>query len=401
MDPFYLKNAALYQTYVDKLDPTKAPAHFSNLPPEAQAAVKASNNANPNMTISVRVRPMLEDDITAGFPCAVYPRSRKADVQHETIDLHDLYNHPRRPRPVLRSSTHQVQHLFDASASTAQVYDEVVRDLILSASSGKLGTLFAYGQTSSGKTFTVTELQKLAITELLERHTNLYVTVVELAGKVAFDLLNEREQIAVREDASGTTQLVGAIEQNLNNKEEGIELLENAMSFRRSAPTLKNDASSRSHCICRIRIPQPASPESGHLYMVDLAGSEIARDVTQHGPELMRETKENNISLSILKDCIRQRALAASSKKKVHIPVRGSTLTKILKHVFDLDASQECKTVVIACLNPSLADVSSSKNTLRLFHVIAKRKHARKIPFLMIVTQRVPIIWAKLDQCNI
>ncbi|KAI5268642.1 hypothetical protein E4T47_07673 [Aureobasidium subglaciale] len=330
MDLFYLKHTALYQTYVDKLDPSKTPVHFSNLP---QVAEKPSNNANPSMTISVRVRPMLEDDISAGFPCAVYPRPRKAGVEHETIDLHDLYNHPRRPRPILKSSMHQVQKLFDASATTAQVYDEVVHDLVLSASD---------------------------------------VTVVELAGKVAFDLLNEREQIAVREDASGTTQLVGAIEQKVTNKEEGIELLENAMSFRRSAPTLKNDASSRSHCICRIRIPQSTSSESGHLYMVDLAGSEIARDVSQHGPELMRETKENNISVSILKDCIRQRALAASSKKKVHIPIRGSTLTKILKHVFDPEASQECKTVVIACLNPSLADVSSSKNTLRYAELLGK-----------------------------
>ncbi|KAI5255683.1 hypothetical protein E4T42_01718 [Aureobasidium subglaciale] len=356
MDHFYLKHTALYQTYVDKLDPSKTPVHFSNLP---QVAEKPSNSANPSMTISVRVRPMLEDDITAGFPCAVYPRPRKPGVEHETIDLHDLYNHPRRPRPILKSSAHQV-------------YDEVVHDLVLSASDGKLGTLFAYGQTSSGKTFTVTELQKLAITELLERHTDLYVTIVELAGKVAFDLLHEREQIVVREDASGTTQLVGAIERKVTNKEEGIELLENAMSFRRSAPTLKNDASSRSHCICRIRISQPTSSESGHLYMVDLAGSEIARDVSQHGPELMRETKENNISLSILKDCIRQRALAASSKKKVHIPVRGSTLTKILKHVFDPEVGQECKTVVIACLNPSLADVSSSKNTLRYAELLGK-----------------------------
>jgi kinesin family protein 2/24 len=372
MDQFYLKNAALYQTYVDKLDPTKPQAHFANLPPEAQATKKTENNYTPNMTISVRIRPMLEDDIASGFPRAVYTRTHDPSAKHQTVDLHDLYNHPRRPRPLLKSSTHKLQKVFDASASTAQVYDEVVRDLVLSAANGKLGTLFAYGQTSSGKTFTVTELQKLAVAELIERQAGLHITVVELAGNVAFDLLNQRERISVWEDASGTTQLVGAIEQQVSNTEQAIELLDKAMSFRRAAPTLKNPASSRSHCICRIRVTQPTSSEQGFLYMIDLAGSEVARDVTEHGPETMRETRDNNVSLSVLKDCIRQRALAASSKKKVHVPVRGSTLTKILKHIFDPELSLECKTVVIACVNPSLGDVSSSKNTLRYAELLGK-----------------------------
>lgn len=106
--------------------------------------------------------------------------------------------------------------------------------------------------------------------------------------------------------------------------------------------------------------------------MVDLAGSEIARDVTAHGPDLMRETRDNNVSLSVLKDCIRQRALAATSKKKLHVPVRGSTLTKILKHVFDGGEGRESKTVVVACLNPSLADVASSRNTLRYAELLGK-----------------------------
>ncbi|KAG9556682.1 P-loop containing nucleoside triphosphate hydrolase protein, partial [Aureobasidium melanogenum] len=370
MDQFYLKNAALYQTYVNKLDPTKPPSHFMNLPP--QPTKETADNSNPNMTISVRIRPMLEDDIASGFPCAVYPRPHNPTAKRQTIDLHDLYNHPRRPRPILKSSTHKLQNVFDAGASTAQVYDEVVRDLVMSAADGKLGTLFAYGQTSSGKTFTVTELQKLAVADLLNRHAELHVTVVELAGNVVFDLLNQRERIAVREDASGTTQLVGAFESQVTDKDQGIELLEKAMSFRRAAPTLKNPASSRSHCICRIKVTQSASSTQGFLYMVDLAGSEIARDVTEHGPELMRETRENNVSLSVLKDCIRQRALAATSKKKVHVPIRGSTLTKILKHVFDPEGAQECKTVVIACLNPSLADVASSKNTLRYAELLGK-----------------------------
>jgi kinesin family member 2/24 len=78
--------------------------------------------------------------------------------------------------------------------------------------------------------------------------------------------------------------------------------------------------------------------------------------------------------LSVLKDCIRGKvqsdALAfsggpKSKQKKPHVPFRQSALTKVLKHVFDPASSQACKTVIIACLNPSLADVGPSKNTLR------------------------------------
>jgi kinesin family member 2/24 len=88
----------------------------------------------------------------------------------------------------------------------------------------------------------------------------------------------------------------------------------------------------------------------------------------------MRETREINMSLSVLKDCIRGKvqsdALAfsggpKSKQRKPHVPFRQSALTKVLKHVFDPAGSRACKTVVIACVNPSLADVGPSKNTLR------------------------------------
>lgn len=88
----------------------------------------------------------------------------------------------------------------------------------------------------------------------------------------------------------------------------------------------------------------------------------------------MRETRDINMSLTVLKDCIRGEAMSdalkraggpGSKQKKPHIPLRQSALTKVLKHVFDPVGDRACKTVVIACINPSLADVGTSKNTLR------------------------------------
>jgi kinesin family protein 2/24 len=197
----------------------------------------------------------------------------------------------------------------------------------------------------------------------------IYITIIDLAGNAAYDLLNSRKPISLLEDSFGVTQLTGAAEYLVETKEEMMELIERATSFRRTAPTLKNDASSRSHSICRIRIDNPSTSPDGLLYLVDLAGSEVARDVEVHGADRMRETKEINLSLSVLKECIRGKAALKSSgiggPKRSHVPFRQSALTKVLKPVFDPAAGQSYKTVAIACLNPSLADVGASKNTLR------------------------------------
>ena len=193
----------------------------------------------------------------------------------------------------------------------------------------------------------------------------VWMTMVELAGNSAFDLLQSRRPVSILEDSLGVTQLSGADERLVKDEAEAMRLIKRATAFRRTAPTRKNDGSSRSHAICRLRLADPATGAEGLLYLVDLAGSEAARDVAVHGADRMRETREINISLSVLKDCIRAKAQADRRPKKTHVPFRQSALTKVLKHVFDPPAGRACKTVVIACVNPSLGDAAASKNTLR------------------------------------
>lgn len=148
--------------------------------------------------------------------------------------------------------------------------------------------------------------------------------------------------------------------------------MDRAASFRRTESTLKNDTSSRSHAICRIRIadPEDSIDEDGLMYLVDLAGSEAARDRAQHDPDRMRESRQINASLSVLKDCIKLRAeadqaTAAGTKKKPYVPFRQSTLTRVLKHIFDPAGKRRCRTITIACVNPSLLDLAAGRNTLR------------------------------------
>jgi kinesin family protein 2/24 len=105
MDAFYLKNRVVYQKLVDSLDFTQPAPHFSRHEVQATPLEEDQNTAkcNPDIIIGARIRPMLNTDIAAGFPCAVYPRSMEDDAA-QIIDLHDLYHHPTRP-PMLKVRT--------------------------------------------------------------------------------------------------------------------------------------------------------------------------------------------------------------------------------------------------------------------------------------------------------
>jgi kinesin family protein 2/24 len=159
------------------------------------------------------------------------------------------------------------------------------------------------------------------------------------------------------------------------------------MKFRKSAATFKNDSSSRSHAIWRIRIINKDVPETpdGLLFLIDLAGSEFARDYQTHTDAQKKESRDINMSLSTLKDCIRGRAMMEK-----HIPFRHSALTKVLKHVFDPKGDRGCKTAVLACVNPSASDVGPGKNTLRFAEML---KVPVPKPKPMVYHPEVPKTW--------
>ncbi|KAJ4255435.1 hypothetical protein NW762_009430 [Fusarium torreyae] len=359
MDQFLLDHAQRYQDLVKRFKPA---------PPTKCKPSK--EEPNPDITIATRVRPMLGDEKEGGQLIGVFPRNELPG----TLDLHEL-RRPVRGPPLLVSSNYRVDRVFNSDDTTEGLYQELVKPLVPWAWSGGVSTMFAYGQTGSGKTFTVSGLERLIAETLFSRDVegsrNIFISIIELAGNSAFDLLNSRKPISILEDSFGSTHLAGASEYQVADADTLVGHINNAASFRRTALTQKNDSSSRSHAICKIRLENPALPQSddGLMYLIDLAGSEAARDVTEHSAQRIKESREINASLSVLKDCIRGRASVDPTNlvpgKKVYVPFRQSALTKILKHVFDPAAERSCKTVVVACVNPSFLDVGATKNTLR------------------------------------
>ncbi|KAG5790966.1 hypothetical protein H9Q69_009983 [Fusarium xylarioides] len=334
MDQFFLDHAQRYQELVNRFKPAPVKSKTSN------------EESNPDITIATRLRPILDDEKEGGQLIGAFPRNNAPGV----IDLHELRRPVRGPPPLV-STNYRVDRVFNSEDTTEGIYEELVKPLVPWAWGGGVSTMFAYGQTGSGKTYTVSGLERLIAETLfsgdIQGIRNVFISIIELAGNSASDLLNARKPISILEDSFGSTHLAGASEYQ------------------------KNDSSSRSHAICKIRLENPELPQSddGLLYLIDLAGSEAARDVTEHSAQRIKESREINASLSVLKDCIRGRAsvdaAGLATGKKVYVPFRQSALTKVLKHVFDPAAEHSCKTVVVACVNPSFLDVGATKNTLR------------------------------------
>ncbi|EEY19590.1 conserved hypothetical protein [Verticillium alfalfae VaMs.102] len=271
-------------------------------PPTPASKEGGGTKDDAGIVIVTRLRPMLGDELSSGMVPGLFPR------EHTTghVDLHEL-RRPVRGLPGLNSFNYRVDKFYGVDTSSEDIYHDLVHPLVAWAWGGGVSTFFAYGQTGSGKTYTVSALERLVAETLtagtLEGRREMHVSIVELAGNAAADLLNARKPVSVLEDST----------------------------TRRRAP----------FGICRLRLANPALPDAddGLLYLVDLAGSEAARDVATHGANRMRETREINVSLSVLKDCIRGRAAAdhvtaaaaAAGQKKTkppYVPFRQSALTK-------------------------------------------------------------------------
>lgn len=87
MDRFYLKNATLYKSLVNQFNTKSA----------SQTPKESPGTCNPNMVVAARIRPLSEEDLTTGYPVALFPLSN----QNGEVDVHDLYNHPR-GKPILK-----------------------------------------------------------------------------------------------------------------------------------------------------------------------------------------------------------------------------------------------------------------------------------------------------------
>ncbi|KAL6842943.1 hypothetical protein ACP4OV_027256 [Aristida adscensionis] len=277
-------------------------------------------------------------------------------------------------------SSFAFDHVFDGKATNARVYGEVVRGLIRAAADGFNGTAFAYGQTSSGKTFTMNgsdadpgiiprAVQDVFDTVLQaeDREFLIRVSYMEIYNEDINDLLAvESQKLRIHESLERGVYVAGIREEIVNSAEQVLELLQLGEANRHFGETNMNVRSSRSHTIFRMVIESSSKNQidSGDairvsvLNLVDLAGSERVTKTGAGGVRL-NEGKHINKSLMILGNVINK--LSENGKQRGHIPYRDSKLTRILQPALGGNA----KTSIICTAAPEEIHIEETRGTLQ------------------------------------
>ncbi|RNF11466.1 putative MCAK-like kinesin [Trypanosoma rangeli] len=272
--------------------------------------------------------------------------------------------------------------VFGGMDDTSTVYRKSCYPLVNLAVEGASTCVLCYGQTGSGKTYTTTGILQLVSKDLAPHFKahDIFVTVIEIQANKSIDLLTGTE-VQVVEDVSGELKIRGSEAFECSNDEMLWAVFEEAASQRMTKATGRNESSSRSHMVTCIRIVSKTSTwaKPGELFLVDLAGSENTADSATHDKERQMEAKFINTSLMTLKECIRTRAMTATSATHLHIPFRRSPLTLLLRDCFEIAVKRPTKTVMIACVSPLLRDSRHTINTLRYASLLAASPPARVI----------------------
>ena len=212
---------------------------------------------------------------------------------------------------------------------------------MISTLQGFNSTIIAYGQTGTGKTFTMEggimprsaeEIFKYIHQNKMNYYFTIKVSYLQVYNETIQDLLaTDKNNLVIREDKKKGVFVEGLTEWTVRSVDELLELIKKGSQMRITGTTKMNDISSRSHAIFTIIFQKYHSKVTeshkvseiitGKLNFVDLAGSERVRMTGATGKRL-EETKKINQSLSALGNVIS--SLSDPKGNKSHIPYRDS-----------------------------------------------------------------------------
>ncbi|XP_077871026.1 kinesin-like protein KIF21A isoform X9 [Ictidomys tridecemlineatus] len=311
-------------------------------------------------------------------------------------------------------------YVFDIDSQQEQIYTQCIEKLIEGCFEGYNATVFAYGQTGAGKTYTmgtgfdvnITEGEQGIISRAVKhlfksieekKHTaiknglpppdfKVNAQFLELYNEEVLDLFdttrdidakNKKSNIRIHEDSTGGIYTVGVTTRTVNTESEMMQCLKLGALSRTTASTQMNVQSSRSHAIftihvCQTRMCPQVDAENAtdnkmisessqmnefetltaKFHFVDLAGSERLKRTGATG-ERAKEGISINCGLLALGNVIS--ALGDKSKRATHVPYRDSKLTRLLQD----SLGGNSQTIMIACVSPSDRDFMETLNTLK------------------------------------
>ena len=288
----------------------------------------------------------------------------------------------------------------------AEVYQDIGYPLVESVIEGYNGTVFAYGQTGCGKTFSMEgvpsdpELRgiipnsfehifdKIASSDSSDKSGTKYLVragYIEIYNEQIRDLLssNPLESCNLRQDPNKGVYVENLTMVTVKSSVETMKLMTKGQKSRVVASTEMNAVSSRSHAIFMVRVEtsiyDPVTKKNkikaGKLNLVDLAGSERQTKTKAAGARLKEATKIN-LSLTALGNVISALVDASNNpNSKVHVPYRDSKLTRLLQD----SLGGNTKTVMVACVSPAADNYDETLSTLRYANRAKNIKNKPKI----------------------
>ncbi|CAK9822014.1 Kinesin-like protein Klp61F [Anthophora retusa] len=330
--------------------------------------------------VFVRVRPINNREKNSKCTTIVEVPNNKEVIVHE------------RPYDKL-SKKYKFDNVFGPLSKQIEVYNIVVNPLLDQVLAGYSCTVFAYGQTGTGKTFTMEGINSdstlhwqsdssagiipRSLSHLFDKLQSLEaqeytirVSFLELYNEDLFDLLapnDDGSKIRLYEDTSkkGAVIIHGLEEVTVHNKSEVYKILEKGTEKRQTAATLMNAQSSRSHVVFSITVHMKESTidgeevlKTGKLNLVDLAGSE---NVGRSGSVDKRAREAGSINQSLL---TLGRVITALVERAPHIPYRESKLTRLLQE----SLGGRTKTSIIATISAASINLEETLSTLDYAH---------------------------------
>lgn len=339
-----------------------------------------------NVQVAVRCRPLNHRELTSGERSVLVC----AEDRREVVCAAPITQRKGPAASANSKKMYTYDHVFGQDATQADVYEGIVKPIVDEVLQGYNCTVFAYGQTGTGKTHTMEGRRDEGMVGIQERRLAENAGIIPRAVKQVFDhlrsitdehsvrvshleLYNEQlsdllsphdacaDSLRMYEDPAKGTFVQGLEDIVVTNEEEIFAVLDKSAMKRRTAETLMNKYSSRSHSVFSITIHiKESTPEGadllkvGKLNLVDLAGSE---NVGRSGAIKGRAREAGSINQSLL---TLGRVITALVDRHPHVPYRDSKLTRLLQE----SLGGRNKTCIIATVTPGSHSLEETASTL-------------------------------------
>ncbi|KAK2961217.1 putative Chromosome-associated kinesin KIF4B [Blattamonas nauphoetae] len=303
-------------------------------------------------------------------------------------------------RVTFQTNTSRFDGCYDEDNTQMDLFSAEIQPSLSHCFNGINFTVFAYGMTGSGKTFTmqgppnnpgiipllVQDLFRQAKTHGLgSKKVTIELGFVEIYTEKIRDLLNPASiDLQLREDIDKTIFVAGLTWKPLNTSSDFTKEYAQGCQNRTVAATRLNAESSRSHAVVMLRVKKTDGNKllTSKVNLIDLAGSEDNRKTGNTG---MRMTESSAINRSLM---TLGRVIQAINTNDTRPPYRESKLTRLLQD----SLSGGGQSVVIGCLSPSPKFLSDSCKTIEFTRSTGKINtkmvmHAEEIAFWLCPSQ--------------